>query len=59
MNRNELFATGAIALLAVLSWLGPRFGGSYWETEGLRDRLEELRQRAADYHGNDPGPTEP
>lgn len=28
MNRNELLATGAIALLAVLAWLGPRFGGS-------------------------------
>lgn len=24
MNRNELIATGAIALLALLSWLGPR-----------------------------------
>ena len=36
-----------------------RYGGSYRETEGLRDRLEELRQRAAEYHGNDPGPTEP
>lgn len=28
MNRNELIATGAIALLAVLSWLGPRLGDS-------------------------------
>ena len=36
-----------------------RYGGSYWETEGLRDRLEELRQRAAEHHGNDPDPTEP
>jgi len=36
-----------------------RYGGSYWETEGLRDRREELRQKAADYHGNDPDPTEP
>ena len=36
-----------------------RYGGSYRETEGLRDRLEELRQKATDYHGNDLGPTEP
>ena len=31
-----------------------RFGGSYWQTEGLRDRLEELRQRAVDHPEYDP-----
>lgn len=30
-----------------------RYGASYWDTEGLRDRLEELRQNAADYLGKD------
>ena len=35
-----------------------RYGGSYRETEGLRDRLEELRQKAADYPGNDSSPPE-
>ena len=31
-----------------------RFGGSYWKTEGLRDRLEELRKRAEDHPEYDP-----
>ena len=35
-----------------------RYGGSYRETEGLSDRLEELRQKAADYLGNDSSPPE-
>jgi hypothetical protein len=35
-----------------------RYGASYWDTEGLRDRLEELRQNAADYLGNNSDPTE-
>ena len=35
-----------------------RYGGSYRETEGLRDRLEELRLRAAEHLGNEPDPTE-
>ena len=30
-----------------------RHGPSYWDTEGLRDRLGELRQNAADYLGKD------
>ena len=35
-----------------------RYGGSYRETEGLSDRLGELRQKAADYPGNDSSPPE-
>ena len=35
-----------------------RYGGSYRETERLRDRLEELRQKVAEYLGNEPDPTE-
>ena len=35
-----------------------RFGAPYRETEGLRDRLEELRQRAAEHLGNEQEPTE-
>ena len=30
-----------------------RHGPSYWDTEGLRGRLEKLRQNAADYLGKD------
>ena len=35
-----------------------RFGAPYWETEGLRDRLEELRQRAAEHIGNEQDSTD-
>jgi len=35
-----------------------RFGAPYRETEGLRDRLEELRQRAAEHIGNEQDSTD-
>ena len=35
-----------------------RFGAPYRETEGLRDRLEELRQRAAEHIGNEQNSTD-
>ena len=34
-----------------------RFGAPYREPEGLRDRLEELRQRAAEHIGNEKAST--
>jgi len=35
-----------------------RYGAPYRETEGLRDKLEELRQRAVEHLGNEQDPTE-
>ena len=35
-----------------------RYGAPYRETEGLRDKLEELRERAAEHLGNDPNSTD-
>lgn len=33
MNRNQLIAAGACALLAILAWLSPRFGGDSGQHE--------------------------
>ena len=37
MNRNQLIAAGACALLAILAWLSPRFGGDsgQYEQDGV------------------------